>query len=301
MLSADRAQRLKPFLEALLEGCDHLARRDADPVGLVWGFDAPEDREVAALIVSALAYGRVEVLRRAAADALSRMGPSPADFARTASAEALREAFGGFVYRMTRGEDLADLVAGIGASLRAHGSIEAAYANADVDVSVDDGIGDVGTGDGAAEVEHLARTSALVQVIRAGRLRHDLARGVRYLLPDPLDGSTAKRLHLFLRWMVRGPDGVDLGLWSSVAASALVMPLDTHTSRLCRYLGLTERRSNDLRAAREVSASLRLLDPLDPLRFDFALCHLGISGGCVHRRSEEHCPGCPIEPVCGLI
>jgi endonuclease III len=78
------------------------------------------------------------------------------------------------------------------------------------------------------------------------------------------------------------------------------MPLDTHTSRICRYLGLTARKSNDLKTVVEVTDSLRELDPEDPLRYDFAICHLGMSKQCIHRWSPDHCPTCPIEPVCQI-
>jgi len=78
------------------------------------------------------------------------------------------------------------------------------------------------------------------------------------------------------------------------------MPLDTHTARICRYLGLTDRKTNDLKSAVEITESLKLMDPNDPLRFDFAICHLGISKGCVHKRTLEHCPSCPINDVCTL-
>src|SRR6202030_1304287 len=92
---------------------------------------------------------------------------------------------------------------------------------------------------------------------------------VRFLISSPADGSACKRMLLFLRWMIRPADGVDLGLWSDrVPASKLLIPLDTHTFRICRYLGFTGRNSNDWRAAEEATGWLRTLDPLDPVRYD---------------------------------
>jgi uncharacterized protein (TIGR02757 family) len=131
-------------------------------------------------------------------------------------------------------------------------------------------------------------------------LRRDEARGFRYLLPDPADGSTTKRLHMFFRWVSRPADGIDLGLWESARPADLIMPLDTHTSRICRYIGLTTRASTDLKAAQQVTAALAVMRPEDPLYFDFAIAHLGISKRCIHRRSPDHCPGCPLDSVCGL-
>ena len=222
----------------------------------------------------------MSLVRDAARRALAPLGSSPAQTLVATAADRWPEVFDGYVYRMTRGADLADLYAALGKALREHGSLEALYA--------------------ATEGSHLERASGLVQWLRGARLRSELSRGLRYLLVDPVDGSTAKRMHMFFRWVGRGPDDVDLGLWSSVGPDELIMPLDTHTSRIARYIGLTSRASTDLRTAIEVTESLRELHPADPLRYDFALAHLGISGNCIHRRSAEHCPQCPLEAVCRL-
>lgn len=281
----NETENLKPFLENLLEEIDLFARRDADPVELVW--KAPEgEREATALLVSALAYGQVAVLKSAATDLLERCEWHPRRFALAATDEELEEAFAGFVYRMTRGLDVADFFAGLRGVLERHQTLEEAY----LDLRNKE----------KGRSAHLRAASRLVQTIRNGRIRTEEARGLRYMLPDPALGSTTKRLHLFFRWMVRGPDEVDLGLWTHVSESDLVMPLDTHTSRICRYLGLTERKSQDLKAAIEVTESLARFDAFDPLRYDFAICHLGISKKCIHKRSDEHCPFCPIEQICQL-
>jgi endonuclease III len=98
--------------------------------------------------------------------------------------------------------------------------------------------------------------------------------------------------------MIRGPDGVDLGLWKGVPASALVVPLDTHVHRVGRALGLTARRDASWRTAEELTASLRRIDPTDPVRYDFALCHLGMSGLCPSRRDPARCAACPLRGSC---
>ncbi|RVU48742.1 TIGR02757 family protein [Lujinxingia sediminis] len=286
---------LKALLEETIAECDHLARRDHDPVGRVWEYENDDDREVAALFASSLAYGQVKVLRNAIVQALAPLGPHPAHTLRVTPLEDLVTRWPAFTYRMTRGEDLADLAVALGITLRREGSLQALYrARIPHDTDRPE---DAGT---LARAHHLQAASHFVQTLRQRRHRRELTRGFRYLLPDPADGSTCKRLHLFFRWMSRGPDGIDLGLWPSLAPHALVMPLDTHTSRLCRYLGLLSRKSLDARAAVEVSERLAALDPEDPLKYDFALCHLGIGRRCIHRRSEDHCPGCPIEDACTL-
>ncbi len=280
-LSPARAPRLREHLDALLQTLDAGARREQDPVALVWRYDNPDDQALAALIASGLAYGRVALVKRAGEEAMRRLGPCPTQTLLTLSDADLSALYDGFVYRMTQGADIADLLAGVRAQLIAHGSLEAAYL-------------------AAPGADHLEKTSAWVRALRQGRLRPQLTRGLRYLLPDPGDGSASKRLHLFFRWVGRGPDAVDPGLWRGLSPAVLRMPLDTHTSRICRYIGLSERQAVDGRAVEEVTASLRLLDPEDPLKYDFAICHLGISGGCIHRRSAPHCAACALDPICTL-
>lgn len=272
--------RLKRFLDRLLNRRAPARARSNDPVEIVWDYDEPRDREVVALVASCLAYGRVELLKDAIRRSIAPLGSHPARALRTDPGRA-RDALDSFVYRMTRGPDLMDLFVAIGTLLRTFGSLEAAYA-------------------ASPETEHLSLASRFVRRLRRGRRREELHRGFRYLLPDPADGSACKRLHLFFRWMGRGPDGVDLGIWQSLSPSELLVPLDTHTSRICRYLGLTDRKSVDGTMARQVTEGLRALDPDDPVKYDFALCHLGISESCIHERSLQHCPNCPIEPVCRL-
>lgn len=277
---------LKQFLDNLLEEIPARERRDSDPVSLVWK-TPDEEREVAGIIASSIAYGQVELVIRAARQILEACDYQPRRFALASSDHDLRNAFDGFVYRMTRGEDVADLFAGIRTALREHGSIENAYV-AGREAHQD------------PVQSHVLAASRLVQTLRAGRIRPGLARGFQYLLPDPALGSTTKRLHLYFRWMARSSGSIDLGLWDSLEPRDLVMPLDTHTSRICRYLGLTDRKSNDLKAALEITRALRSMDPDDPLRYDFAICHLGISGRCIHEWSPEHCPACPIFQMCSI-
>lgn len=99
-----------------------------------------------------------------------------------------------------------------------------------------------------------------------------------FLFPFPSKGSPCKRLNLFLRWMVRNGDGVDLGIWDDIPKNKLVIPLDTHISRAANYLSLTNRKNPSWNMAREITEALRKIDPDDPVRFDFSLCHLTMSG-----------------------
>ena len=122
-------------------------------------------------------------------------------------------------------------------------------------------------------------------------------RGLDHLLPDPARGGSCKRLLLFLRWMARGPDGVDFGLWK-LPTSRLVIPLDTHIARISRLLGLTTRNDLSWKTAADITASLALLDANDPVKYDFALCHYGMSGVCPAKPVRENCRRCALQTTC---
>jgi len=117
--------------------------------------------------------------------------------------------------------------------------------------------------------------------------------GLKQLFPSPENGSACKRMNLFLRWMVRTKD-IDLGVWNKIHPSKLIIPLDTHIARISRCLGLTKRKAPDWKTAKEITESLKKLDPDDPLKYDFALCHQGISGLCKGERSKDTCASCAI-------
>lgn len=274
-------QTLIDRLEALVEHVDAATHRQNDPVSLVWSYGDDADRELAALVAASVAYGRVALVRDAGRRIMEPLGPCPMETLLNLEAEELGLMYEDYVYRMTRGEDVVDMLWGIRGMVEKHGSLREGYLAQPGDT-------------------HLERASAWIEAIRAGRLREECERGLKYLLTNPGEGSTAKRMHLFFRWVGRGPDEIDPGLWEELDPADLIMPLDTHTSRLCRYLGLCTRKATDLKTAVEVTESLKKLDAADPLRFDFPLCHLGISGGCIHKRSEEHCPKCPLDGLCTL-
>ncbi len=126
-----------------------------------------------------------------------------------------------------------------------------------------------------------------------------LPRERNFLFPDPRNGSACKRHNLFLRWMVRGGDGVDLGLWTALSPRELIVPLDTHLARLGRWMGLTRRSAADWKTAEEITRAFRSVCPEDPLRFDFPLARIGILGECTSRRTGR-CPACPLARVCAV-
>ena len=289
-LSPDRARRLAPLLEVLERGCDRRARVGFDPVELPRRYADPGDREVAWLFAAALAYGRADLFKPQLERVLAEMAPSPARFCAVLARAPRGGSFAGFRYRFNRPEDLAALAAGIGDVRGRHGGLGERFAAL------------LAQERSAAEPlrRALARLSRELREARpaAALLAERGGRGLAHLLPDPDLPGACKRWNLYLRWMVRGPDEVDLGVWRGVPTSALVVPLDTHVARIARYLGLTDRKDMTWRTAEEITASLRRLDPDDPVRFDFALCHLGMSGACPPRRDPARCAPCLLRDAC---
>lgn len=299
-LSPARARALRPLLERLDRALDRGARLGFDPVELPRRYADPADQEVAGLFAAALAYGRADLFKPRLERVLVEMGPSPARFCEEAARAPRPGAFAGFRYRFNRPEDVAALAAAIGEVRRRHGSLGARFAALYAEEAPVAGEGPAPGGPAAPLRRALARFARELREAPAARalLATRGPRGLAHLLPDPALAGACKRWHLYLRWMVRGPDAVDLGAWRGVPASALVVPLDTHVARIARYLGLTRREDASWRTAEEITAGLRRLDPADPVRFDFALCHLGMSGACPPRRDPARCAACPLAPCC---
>ncbi len=279
-----KTEVVRSALERLLAETDAAAKVRGDPVELPHRYADPLDIEVAALLSAALAYGRVDLFKPRLERLLAQLGPSPAATARDSSPKQLLRAARGFAYRMTDARDVACLMYGAGAILRRHGSLGACFA-AHWRGSLRDALG--GFVDELCSPDFTPITG-----------KREPTRRLKHLLPHPSRGSACKRLNLFLRWMIRGPDGVDFGLWKGVPSSALVVPLDTHVHRIGRFIGLTRRKDLSWRTAEDVTRRLRHLDANDPVRYDFALSHLGISGNCASRKDARRCADCPLKPVC---
>ena len=277
---------LRPKLDALLGSIDVATRIGFDPVELPRRFSDPRDIEVVALLSACLAYGRADLFKPKLELLLARIGPSPARFVAALDVARAAALLRGFVYRFNVATDLAVLLLGMGGALREHGSLEAVFAEQ---------LRRTGTLRGALEGFAREIRSVPMDPIRTALGKE---RGLDHLLPMRLGAGAAKRLNLFLRWMVRGPDAVDLGIWRSVPASVLVIPLDTHVARMARNLRLTSRRDLGWRTAEEVTESLRRVDPVDPVKYDFALCHYGMSGMCPARPRAENCARCLLLEGC---
>ncbi len=273
---------LRAALDAVRARADLTARRASDPVSVVHRYQDPRDRELVGLLAASVAFGNVKTILAKLEDVLARIGPSPWRAADTPDeVRALKGRLRGWKHRVFVGDDIARLLAGARSVQHTHGSLGRFFAQ---------------------KLEEQGDTREALAVfcdaIRdAGDLRSKTRRGPSHLLPNPRGASGVKRLLLYLRWMVRPADGIDLGIWP-VDPSRLLMPVDTHIHKLSRNLGLTREPRLTWRATYEITAALARLDPKDPTKYDFSLCHMGMLQRCPSRRDAARCEGCGVMPVC---
>jgi uncharacterized protein (TIGR02757 family) len=280
------AGALREPLERLYGEFDYAARLTRDAIQFPLRYAAADDREIVALLTACLAYGRVELFGRALERVLAAMGPSPARFVREFDARRHARVFDGFVYRFNRPRDLLAFCAAARDVLARYGSLEKCFVAGDPDPG-----GPIGPA-----LERFAR-AFLDADVRDVFPRRRLSRGYRHLFPLPSAGGPCKRLHLFLRWMVRRQPP-DFALWTSISPARLLMPVDTHVENMSRAIGLTRRRSRTWKMAEEITARLAAVDPADPVKYDFALCHKRMSGECRDRRDALVCAPCGLRAVC---
>jgi len=278
---------LKTILDGLYASRSqaHLAN---DPLSFCHRYQNREDREIAGLVAASFAYGNVKIILRNLDGVFGALGTSPRLFVERFDAKRGLRLFAKFKHRFNDGRDLCALFLACQTMLREAGSLEGWF------LQFHD----------PAEPDVTRMLSAATEAVKA--LDYAPVFGGRgipedsyfpFLFPSPASGSACKRLCMFLRWMVRPADGIDLGLWQGVKPAQLVIPVDAHIQRICGLLGFTRRKQADWRMAREITARLRELDPADPVKYDFSLCHLGISEGC-DGKGGSTCLTCPITELC---
>jgi uncharacterized protein (TIGR02757 family) len=275
---------LKAELDRLYDSFNY-EQSATDPVQIVRRYTQPDDVEVVAFCAASLAFGRVASVLQSIERLVAIMGRQPADYVRRFEPARDGAAFKGLVHRWTRERDLVALLWVIRQMLERAGSIEGFFIEG-YDESAPDLAG--------ALDSFSSRAMALDLKAAYGRIPR--RPGVGYFFPSPSKGSACKRLNLFLRWMVRR-DALDLGVWTRVPASKLVVPLDTHVIRVGRCLRLTKYTSPGWRMACDITASLNRIDPADPVRYDFSICHLGMMNACGFNRAQADAQ-CPLRGVC---
>ncbi len=225
-----------------------------DPLEFLWRYSSTEDREIVGMIASGLAYGRVAQILKSTGKVLDVLGPAPSSFLREASLKELSVVLTGFKHRFTTASEMVALLKSasmlqkewglLGNMLRAFLS-EGTYYNA---------------------------LERFVETLLEGAGIEKCS-----LLPRPSLGSACKRLHLFMRWMIRR-DEVDPGGWEWISPSVLIIPLDVHMFRAAGALGFTGRKTANCAAAFEITESFLTINPDDPVKYDFALTRMGIQG-----------------------
>ena len=225
---------------------------ESDPIQIPARFTTKEDIEISGFIAATIAWGQRPTIIRNANRLIELMDGAPSDFIRNHESSD-RESFSGFVHRTFNDIDAMYFLEALQHLYTVQNGLEGAF---DSNGSVKERI--AGFHHTFFGIPHLDRTKKHVS--------------------NPEKGSSAKRLNMFLRWMVRpNKEGIDFGIWKSISPSELMMPLDVHTGNVGRKLGLLKRKQNDWKAVEELTASLRLLDPIDPIRFDLALFAMGVN------------------------
>ena len=269
---------LAAALEAVHDRFHRIEHLDQDPLRFPRRYADPRDQEIVGLLAASFAFGRVRAFLPVLERLFARLGPHPAATLVEATQDDLAELAAGFVYRFVDAAHLLAMLSGLGLVLREDGGLRPAF-QAGFDTS-------------GQAIEGLRRL--------AGRIRAAAGpAGPGFLLPVGRPQDPAKRLNLFLRWMVRD-DGIDLGTWPGIPKNALLVPMDVHVCRIARLLGLIpmHRSGPRLTDAIGLTRALATIDPEDPVRFDFALSHLGISGACKGTPDRETCPGCALAGLC---
>jgi uncharacterized protein (TIGR02757 family) len=254
--------RLKDVLEKLYAKYNRRELIPPDPLQFVYRYSARGDMEIAALLAAVLAYGRVEQIGKTLSNLFGRMGRSPYEFVRNFS-KADRQELLDLAHRFTTGGDICDLLELLKYAFEQHGSIEkhflSGYNKTDENI-----------------IPALGRFCNSLLNMYTAKNKTVPGRGLKYLLAGPAAGGASKRLNLFLRWMVRD-DQVDLGLWKSIDKAKLIVPMDVHMFRVSRMLGFCRRKNISLKVAVEVTDRFAKIVPTDPVKYDFALCRVGMS------------------------
>jgi uncharacterized protein (TIGR02757 family) len=248
-------ESLKDFLEEKF----HLYHRpefiETDPVQVPHRFTNSQDIEIAGFLAASIAWGQRKTILKNANKLMDLMGNSPHDFIMRAGDKHF-EAVAGFVHRTFNADDCLFFLASLRNIYQKHNGLSSVFEK-------------------SYTIHH--NIFGVLQDFRNVFFETEGLARTRKHISDVSKGASAKRLNMFLRWMVRPDDGgVDFGLWTKIPTSALYLPLDLHTGNVARYLNLLKRTQNDWKAVEEITAHLRLFDRNDPVKYDFALFGLGV-------------------------
>jgi len=249
-------EELKEFLDEKVKQYNTPDFIDLDPIQIPHMYSEKEDIEIAGFLAATISWGNRKMIVKNARRILSFMGDSPYDFILNHKEQQLKK-IDGFVHRTFNTDDLLTFISGLHHIYKNKNGIEGIFTAYQTKDSLQPAIHEFKKE--FFSIPHMQRT--------------------RKHLSDPLDGSAAKRINMYLRWMIRKDNaGVDFGIWNNISPSILSCPLDVHSGNIARSIGLLKRKQNDAKAVKELDEVLRQMDPLDPVKYDFALFGLGVTG-----------------------
>jgi len=245
---------LKEFLDEKVLEYNQPKFIESDPIQIPHQFSLKEDIEIAGFLAATIAWGNRKMIIKNANRMMELLENTPHDFVMNYSEKELSN-LENFVHRTYNGIDFTHFIRALSNIYKNHGGLETVFSKFKEDV------------DNKQVIHHFKKV--FFEIPHQKRTQKHVA--------DPLKGSAAKRINMFLRWMVRNDNsGVDFGLWKQIPMSKLSCPLDVHSGNVARKLGLLTRKQNDWKALEELDTSLRILDKKDPVKYDFALFGLGV-------------------------
>jgi uncharacterized protein (TIGR02757 family) len=248
---------LKDFLDAKVLQYNTIDFIEPDPISVPHRYKLKEDIEISGFLASTIAWGNRKMITKNGHRMMDILGDSPYDFVMSHD-ELQLERLEGFVHRTFNADDFKHFIKALKHIYTNRGGLQQIFIDNQTDTSLQPAIHALN--EAFFEIPHLSRT--------------------RKHVADPNKGSVAKRINMCLRWFIRQDNkGVDLGIWDNISPSKLSCPLDVHSGNVARKLGLLTRQQNDSKALMELDTNLRLLDPNDPVKYDFALFGLGIFEG----------------------
>ncbi len=254
-------KELKSFLDEKVLQYNTFDFIESDPVQIPHLFSQKEDIEIAGFMSATIAWGNRKMIIKNSHKMMDLMGNSPYDFVMSHT-EADLERLESFVHRTFNGQDFASFIKGLQHIYKNHDGLEAVFAKNQSQV--------VGTNTMQKSISEFKKI--FFEIEHQNRTQKHIS--------DPMNGSAAKRINMYLRWMCRQDNkGVDLGIWKSISPSLLSCPLDVHSGNVARKLGLLTRKQNDGKSLVALDLKLRELDPNDPVKYDFALFGLGVFEG----------------------
>jgi uncharacterized protein (TIGR02757 family) len=252
---------LKDFLDEKVIQYNNLDFIESDPVQIPHLFSIKEDIEIAGFLSATIAWGNRKMIIKNSHRMMDLMGNAPYDFVMSHTENDLQR-LETFVHRTFNGQDFASFIRSLQHIYKNHGGLETVFTQ--------------------NQSQGIETTSTQRSIHEFKKIFFEIPHQYRTQkhISDPLNNSAAKRINMYLRWMIRQDNkGVDLGIWKSISPAALSCPLDVHSGNVARKLGLLTRKQNDGKALAELDLQLRILDSADPVKYDFALFGLGVFEG----------------------